>query len=136
MQAHLESRRIEAQRNGTHRPGRVPDGIGLFSTLLIALFLAARPLDLPARESGSPRDTAREAPVVAELRALSPDAVPDFQMATTALDTRDYRTAAAAYRRVLAKAPDFDAALRRLGMCLLKTGAAWERTTTPPSGLP
>lgn len=77
----------------------------------------------PARAASGPRrDPKKEAAIVAELRSLSPEAVPDFEAATAAFDASDYRTAAAAYRRAVEKAPGSDAALRRLGASLVLTG--------------
>jgi Zn-dependent protease with chaperone function len=82
-----------------------------------------------AAEKGSPaprRDQAREAAIQAKLGALSPEAAPDFQAATAALDLKDWATASAGYRRVLERVPDFDVALRRLGTCLMQTGQVKE----------
>jgi Zn-dependent protease with chaperone function len=92
----------------------------------IILLLLMAPLEAQGRAAGSPRNAAHEAAITTELRARSPEAVADFEAATAALDTNDFKTAAAMYRRVLEKAPDFDAALRRLGSCLIEQGETSE----------
>jgi Zn-dependent protease with chaperone function len=68
------------------------------------------------------RNQAREKAVLAELEALAPDAVAGFIDATKALDASEWGKAADGYRRVLERAPGFDAATRRLGSCLVEGG--------------
>jgi hypothetical protein len=89
---------------------------------LVLFLLAFSTIEAPARVTGPQRDAAREAAITEELRSPAPEAAPDFEAATVALDTHDYLGAAAGYRRVLEKAPDFDAALRRPGVCLIEEG--------------
>lgn len=82
-----------------------------------------------AAEKGGPvprRDQAREAVILARLKAISPEALPDFETATAALDSKNWAAASAGYRRVLERAPDFDVVLRRLGSCLMQTGQVKE----------
>lgn len=66
------------------------------------------------------RDATREKAITSELFAIAPEAVPDFVAATAAFDKGDFSTAITIYRRVLEKAPNFDAAMRRLGNCLME----------------
>jgi tetratricopeptide (TPR) repeat protein len=65
---------------------------------------------------------AREAAIWQQLEAVAPDALDGFKAATVALDKRDYKESARLYQVVLKKAPDFDAALRRLGTSLVQLG--------------
>ena len=96
--------------------------MGLGRTLLIAATLLSASRGLCGPTAHPARDAQREAAITAELGARSAEAVPDFEAATAALDKQDFKAAAAGYRRVLEKAPDFDAALRRLGGCLGEMG--------------
>jgi len=67
-----------------------------------------------------------ESEVVGELTALAPEAVPDFETATQALDAEDYAGADTLFARVLTRAPDFDVALRRRAYCLNALGSYTE----------
>jgi len=80
----------------------------------------------PVWADGASRDAKREAAIVAELRARSPEAVADFEAATAALDKNDFASAATAYCRVLDQAPKFDVALRRLGWSFVQQGRTKE----------
>lgn len=71
---------------------------------------------------GDDRDTAKEYAVELRLEKLSPESVAIFRQATEALDQADYAKAAPLFQQVLNKAPDFDPALRRLGISLVKLG--------------
>jgi tetratricopeptide (TPR) repeat protein len=68
------------------------------------------------------RDMEKEKAIWTELENLAPDSVGDFKAATEAMDAKDYEKAVTLYRRVHEKVPDFEAALRRLGGCLVLTG--------------
>ncbi|HZM99869.1 MAG TPA: tetratricopeptide repeat protein [Pyrinomonadaceae bacterium] len=68
------------------------------------------------------RDLEKEKAIWAELETVAPNSVADFKAATEAMDAQDYDKAVALYQSVREKAPDFDAALRRLGWCLVATG--------------
>ena len=83
--------------------------------LLLILFVSSTPAQ-PGR------DMEREKAIWAELEALSPASVADFKAATEAMEAGDYEKAAELYQAVQQKAPDFDAALRRLGGCLVVIG--------------
>jgi Zn-dependent protease with chaperone function len=65
------------------------------------------------------RDAVVEERIRAELAARAPQAVAGFDAATEALDRSDWTTAASRYREVLAAAPEFTPALRRLGAALI-----------------
>ncbi len=83
--------------------------------LLLILFASTT----PAQQA---RDLEKEKAIWAELETVSPNSVADFKAATEAMDAQDYDKAVALYQGVREKAPDFDAALRRLGWCLVATG--------------
>ncbi len=77
--------------------------------------------DIGAQEPPA-RDQAPEAAILADLAAIAPGVVDDFVSATEAMDLDDHAAAAAGFERVLAAAPDFDPALRRLGLSLIRGG--------------
>ena len=64
----------------------------------------------------------KEKAIWAELETLAPESVADFKAATEAMDAQNFDKAAELFLRVQERAPDFDAALRRLGGCLVLTG--------------
>jgi tetratricopeptide (TPR) repeat protein len=64
-----------------------------------------------------------------QLEAIAPDVVRAFQQATVAMDKADNAEAARLYRQVLAKAPGFSPALRRLGFSLAGAGSLEEALT-------
>ena len=68
------------------------------------------------------RDMAKEKAIWAELEASAPQSVADFKAATEAMDANDYDKAIELFLKVHQAAPKFDAALRRLGGCLVSTG--------------
>lgn len=69
------------------------------------------------------RDPADENPVLEELRKIADDeTVERFVAATEALDTGRSEEAEALYKEVLAKVPDFEPALRRLGYAYGRMG--------------
>lgn len=68
------------------------------------------------------RDMEKEKAIWAELETLAPESVADFKAATEAMDAQNYDKAAELFLIVQQKVPDFDAALRRLGGCLVATG--------------
>ena len=82
------------------------------SVLLGLIFCLA--LAQAAGAQAPERDMAREQAILDRLAAINPEAVPYFQGATGAADAGDYFSAKAGYERVLALAPDFPDALRRL----------------------
>jgi len=83
--------------------------------LLLILFASST----PAQQG---RDMEKEKAIWAELETVAPHSVADFKAATDAMDAQDYEKAVTLFQSVRAKAPDFDAALRRLGWCLVATG--------------
>ncbi|HEY0461678.1 MAG TPA: M48 family metalloprotease [Pyrinomonadaceae bacterium] len=68
------------------------------------------------------RDAAKEEKVRQELQKVVPKAVESFKSATEALDAKNFEESARLYTEVLKQAPDFDAALRRLGFALIGAG--------------
>jgi hypothetical protein len=68
------------------------------------------------------RDMAKEKAIWAELETSAPQSVADFKAGTEAMDAQDYDKAVELFLRVHQEAPDFDAAIRRLGGCLVSTG--------------
>ena len=68
------------------------------------------------------RDMAKENAIWAELEKSAPQSVADFKAATEAMDAQDYEKAIDLFLKVRQQAPKFDAAIRRLGGCLVATG--------------
>jgi tetratricopeptide (TPR) repeat protein len=68
------------------------------------------------------RDMAKENAIWAELETSAPQSVADFKAATEAMDAQDYEKAIDLFLQVHQAAPKFDAAIRRLGGCLVDTG--------------
>jgi Zn-dependent protease with chaperone function len=60
------------------------------------------------------RDLVFEQSLEKQLSGINPDAVAVFHQATNALDDADYKTAQQLYEQVIAMAPEFSAAYRRL----------------------
>jgi Zn-dependent protease with chaperone function len=78
---------------------------------------------LPAASSPRPRSTEEfDARITAELEASSPEAIALWSQANAARDADDHAKAAALYRQVLAFAPDFVHAKRRLAGVELSLG--------------
>ncbi|MBI2512923.1 MAG: M48 family metalloprotease [Opitutae bacterium] len=92
-----------------------------FRFVWLALALAAL-VNARAAQTRSQRDPAIEGPIVEELRAAAPAAVEAFRAATAAFDADEFAKAEPLYRQVLAQQPNFDAALRRLGACVVRQG--------------
>jgi len=65
---------------------------------------------------------AKENAIWAELEKSAPQSVADFKAATEAMDAQDYEKAIDLFLKVRQQAPKFDAAIRRLGGCLVATG--------------
>ena len=68
------------------------------------------------------RDMEKEKLIWADLERTAPQSVADFKAATEAMDAENYDKAADLFLKVHQQAPDFDAALRRLGGCLVAAG--------------
>lgn len=68
------------------------------------------------------RDPAKEAILYEELRGVAPKSVDAFVAATNELDAGNFAEAERLYAEVLAKAPDFEPALRRRGYALVALG--------------
>ncbi|HKC87914.1 MAG TPA: tetratricopeptide repeat protein, partial [Blastocatellia bacterium] len=64
----------------------------------------------------------REKAIWQELEKIAPKSVETFKAATEAFDKQDNERAAALYRQVMEKAPDFDHVYRRLGSALALSG--------------
>jgi hypothetical protein len=86
-----------------------------FLLLLLILFCSST----PAQQG---RDMEKEKAIWAELETMAPESLADFKAATEALDAQDFEKAAELYLAVHQRVPEFDAALRRLGGCLVLTG--------------
>jgi len=83
----------------------------LTSLLLLLILLSS---STPAQQPAS-RDMEKEKAIWAELETIAPESVADFKAGTEAMDVGDFEKAAKLYAAVYQKAPEFDAALRRLG---------------------
>jgi tetratricopeptide (TPR) repeat protein len=68
------------------------------------------------------RDTQKEHRIEAALTAVAPAALPAFRRATAAMDSQRYAEAVSLFREVLAAAPTFTPAMRRLGYVLTESG--------------
>jgi len=92
--------------------------LSVFIVVVCAVLLA-----LPVRAAQDMgRDMQKEAAILAELKAIAPEAARDFGAATKALDAQDWTTAFELFARVLKAAPDFDPALRRAGGASVQLG--------------
>lgn len=89
----------------------------LISLLLLLLVLCG---SITYAQQG--RDMEKEKAIWAELETTAPQRVADFKAATEAMDAQDYAKAIDLFLKVIQEAPKFDAALRRLGGCLVDTG--------------
>ena len=87
-----------------------------FLLLLLLIFYGSATL----AQTG--RNMEREKEIWAELETFAPNSVADFKLATEAMDAQNYEQAIDLFLKVNQRAPRFDAALRRLGGCLLMTG--------------
>lgn len=86
------------------------------TSLLLLLLIASITYAQPGR------DMAKEKAIWAELETVAPQRVADFKAATEAMDAQDYDKAIELFLKVRQAAPGFDAALRRLGGCLVSAG--------------
>jgi tetratricopeptide (TPR) repeat protein len=77
---------------------------------------------IPVLSLGTGRDARKEAVIETQLADISPQSVEVFKQATKALDEGSAERSAQLFEKVLAKAPDFDPAVRRLGITLIKLG--------------
>lgn len=68
------------------------------------------------------RNMEKEKAIWAELEAVAPKSLDDFKAATEAMDSGNNDEAVRRFEAVLKKAPDFDPAMRWLGMILVQTG--------------
>ena len=68
------------------------------------------------------RNMEKEKAIWAELEKSAPKSVADFKAGTEAMDAQKYEEAAEHFLKVQQEAPEFDAALRRLGGCLVLAG--------------
>jgi tetratricopeptide (TPR) repeat protein len=83
--------------------------------LLLVLFASST-------QAQSARNMEKEKAIWAELESVAPQSVGDFKAATEAMDAQNYDKAVELYLLVHQQAPNFDAAIRRLGGCLVATG--------------
>jgi Tfp pilus assembly protein PilF/Zn-dependent protease with chaperone function len=68
------------------------------------------------------RDLKKESAMWDQLSAVAPDRVEAFKQGTERMDAQDWKAAAQLFQMVVDAAPQFDPALRRLGVCLSATG--------------
>ena len=92
----------------------------MFKTISLLFLLLI--LSGSSTQAQSDRDMEKEKAIWAELEKSAPKSVADFKAATEAMDAQNYDQAAELFLKVHQAAPDFDAALRRLGGCLVLTG--------------
>ncbi|HYL97714.1 MAG TPA: hypothetical protein VEZ90_02080, partial [Blastocatellia bacterium] len=91
-----------------------------FSSVFLILALS---LSLPAQSPAqSQRETPKETALRDALKSISPSAVEPFKAGTEAMDKEDWALAITEFRKVLVKAPTFEAAQRRLGISLVESG--------------
>src|SRR5262249_45833393 len=64
--------------------------------------------------------------IVQQLATIAPGSVDDFRNATAALDRDDWPKAVEGFRKVVAQAPRFSPAVRRLGGSLVEVGQRTE----------
>ena len=88
----------------------------------IPLLLLLLILSGPTTYAQQGRNMAKEKAIWAELETTAPQSVANFKAATEALDAENYDKAIELFLKVHQAAPGFDAALRRLGGCLVSTG--------------
>src|SRR5215813_7310502 len=99
------------------------------SAVTTATVLAFLLVTSAAGAQPSPRNAQVERGIEQQLETVAPDAVRSFQQATVALDKQDNVEAARLYKEVLARAPGFSPALRRLGFALAARGNLEEGLT-------
>jgi Peptidase family M48 len=91
----------------------------LQSQLLVAFVLGSS-LFLTAQTPG--RDQQKETAIWAQLEVSAPGLLDTFKEATARMDEGKYPEAAILYQQVVDGAPQFDPAVRRLGVCLVLGG--------------
>ena len=91
-----------------------------WKTLIVVSMLCLAPVLVYAQANR--RDMAKESTIWKELEAVAPEMVDVFKQATERMDAREPQAAIPLFQKVVAAAPQFDAGLRRLGMCLWETG--------------
>src|SRR5262245_45112479 len=77
---------------------------------------------VPASAQTPKRDPARESRIESQLQVIAPNAVATFRAATAAMDKNDNAEAARLFHDVVAEAPQFSPAIRRLGWSLVESG--------------
>ncbi len=92
----------------------------MFKTISLLLLLLI--LSGSSTQAQPGRDMEKEKAIWAELEKSAPNSVADFKAGTEAMDAQQYDKAAELFLKVQQEAPDFDAALRRLGGCLVLAG--------------
>lgn len=93
-----------------------------FANWLLAMMLICLVSAGFAAAQTKERDAAKEEKIRQELQEIAPKAVDAFKAGTDALDQKNYDEAVRLYTEVIKQAPDFDAALRRLGSALSARG--------------
>jgi len=93
---------------------------------LFALFLFTILLPVTIAAQPSSRDVEKEKQIWTRIEAIGPKALDDFKAATTAMDAGNFEEAVRLYASALAKAPESDDILRRLGLSLVGQGKTSE----------
>src|SRR5262245_60352576 len=97
-----------------------------FLTVITVILTALTFTQTGRSQSPSPtapgRNMNRERAIWQELEKIAPKSVETFKAATEAFDKQDFERAAALYRQVMEKAPNFDHVYRRLGTGLGLSG--------------
>lgn len=99
--------------------------IRLLQSLVFLLFfvsLSRTPAHAQDPGTAPGRDMSAEQQILDRLAAINPEAVPVFRQATEDMDGGELDRAVEGYLAVLALAPDFPDALRRLASCELELG--------------
>lgn len=89
--------------------------ITILAVLLVLLLSGCAGRAAPTQRAQPTRDTTFEKKNEQQLQQMNPDAVPIYQNATKALDANDATTSKKLYEQVIALAPTFSTAYRRLG---------------------
>jgi Zn-dependent protease with chaperone function len=100
-----------------------------WAAIVLALWAASATAAHAQADSLSARGP-REARIVDDLRAIAPGAVPLFERATLAMDRNELTDASDLFTQVLAQAPAFSPAQRRLGYALAAQGRPAEGVAT------
>lgn len=94
--------------------------------LLVVVVAATALFTASSAAQQQPRNVARERKIEEALASVAPGVVPAFRRATEAMDSGRHAEAEPLFREVLAAAPTFTPAIRRLGGLLIERGVERE----------